>query len=802
MGLFIKQNGQLTQVGSGTRAGAENPMTNTGDLIVGGASGTPTRLGIGTNGQVLKSNGTTAVLGDPNVSVQKTLSDTVSVTGYVKNGSLVASGSWLTYKYDNTNLDINEVLSAHLHTNDVTIDAISFFTNTTIGAASYISGVHFEEPEYTNLANIIVPANAKMITFSTRTADATDESAVLIGSPLVTLERKIEELESQLLAVDGMCGYIRNRGAEDPTYVTKLGNVDGVLSHFKLAMVKDGILKYFVNQTNINVEENGAFSSILDGTDGDLLVVNDIPIYYLFDTDSAFDISLFSTKPFTYDGKAAQKLEPRGDAPSIAYIDNINSGNSSDHAAMLGSGKAHYCRNSSYVAQYNNMIGMVGKYVPSQSGSTISYTYDSAKAFIDTGAYRPTAYLDQSTAEKAATNKNTGSIIYTNKDVLSKEIAIEMMYSDFGTRFLQDKTLCGSPYNGTRETIDESLFTNGTNKLNGFRYKDGNNTWQYSSITGITFKDGSNNNVQSYTMLTNWNSPWEIMEQHLVASYAVANSIAENTWFVYNENEYKYLNIGTKNLLTGNEMTCCIFKKFRSKLNNIYLSGTNLTGNDIEWVIFSTLYRGLVMDVSPHYWLTGISCVLRSDEPLHYYWYVERDYKKYLMQKTYQPITLSQYYDFEKQYQYAGEYSTPSDAGTTYYYDHSDQSVLIGKTTYDAYVANKYDCSCANTSIKVANSTNYPNSHTYNDGVTSNTKIVTGVKCGYGPSDGDRPYNYLYAWHPREYVVAMAGYSSFVCQNVNCNNLIKDDAITNVTTKTLAITSGGTTVSYNVLVKE
>lgn len=35
-------------------AGMENPMTTAGDIIVGGASGTPTRLATGTEGQVLK----------------------------------------------------------------------------------------------------------------------------------------------------------------------------------------------------------------------------------------------------------------------------------------------------------------------------------------------------------------------------------------------------------------------------------------------------------------------------------------------------------------------------------------------------------------------------------------------------------------------------------------------------------------------------------------------------------------------------------------------------------------------------
>lgn len=49
-----------SEAGSGGGGGMSNPMTTEGDLILGGSSGTPTRLGIGTNGYVLTSNGTTA----------------------------------------------------------------------------------------------------------------------------------------------------------------------------------------------------------------------------------------------------------------------------------------------------------------------------------------------------------------------------------------------------------------------------------------------------------------------------------------------------------------------------------------------------------------------------------------------------------------------------------------------------------------------------------------------------------------------------------------------------------------------
>lgn len=47
-------------VASGTAPGFANPMTTLGDLIVGGTAGVAQRLGVGTNGQYLFTNGTAA----------------------------------------------------------------------------------------------------------------------------------------------------------------------------------------------------------------------------------------------------------------------------------------------------------------------------------------------------------------------------------------------------------------------------------------------------------------------------------------------------------------------------------------------------------------------------------------------------------------------------------------------------------------------------------------------------------------------------------------------------------------------
>lgn len=62
-------------------AGLDNPMTTEGDLILGGASGTPARLAIGTNGYVLTSNGTTAAWAEPSAGGEALPLDTISDYG-------------------------------------------------------------------------------------------------------------------------------------------------------------------------------------------------------------------------------------------------------------------------------------------------------------------------------------------------------------------------------------------------------------------------------------------------------------------------------------------------------------------------------------------------------------------------------------------------------------------------------------------------------------------------------------------------------------------------------------------------
>jgi hypothetical protein len=59
-GTLPVSNGGTGQTTAGAAFNALSPITTTGDLIVGNGTNSATRLGIGTNGYVLTSDGTTA----------------------------------------------------------------------------------------------------------------------------------------------------------------------------------------------------------------------------------------------------------------------------------------------------------------------------------------------------------------------------------------------------------------------------------------------------------------------------------------------------------------------------------------------------------------------------------------------------------------------------------------------------------------------------------------------------------------------------------------------------------------------
>jgi len=127
--LGIGSNGQvLTSNGTTAAWGSATPITNQGDLIIGNSSGVAARLAIGTNNQILTSNGTTATWASPAASGGLTLLSTTTLSG----ANTTISGINQTYK------------ALTVRVEGVTFSATNNYINISPRNASnaYISGSH------------------------------------------------------------------------------------------------------------------------------------------------------------------------------------------------------------------------------------------------------------------------------------------------------------------------------------------------------------------------------------------------------------------------------------------------------------------------------------------------------------------------------------------------------------------------------------------------------------------------------------------------------------------------------------
>lgn len=154
--------GRLKVDATGGTAGMPNPMTTGGDLIYGGASGTPTRLPNGTSGQVLTSNGTTSA---PSWSTLAGSGDVSKVGTPVDNQIAVWTGDGTIegdsqFTWDGTELNItgNIVVSGtvdgrNLSTDGSKLDGIEVNADVT-DTANVTSAGALMDSEITNLAQV------------------------------------------------------------------------------------------------------------------------------------------------------------------------------------------------------------------------------------------------------------------------------------------------------------------------------------------------------------------------------------------------------------------------------------------------------------------------------------------------------------------------------------------------------------------------------------------------------------------------------------------------------------------------
>lgn len=140
--IYGRQNGSWVEAGSGG-GGMTNPMIAAGDLIVGGPGGTPERLPVGTEGQVLTSRSGTWVADDPSGGAAARLGQTKIATG-VGSTMQYKSEPNLLYMADGRLLCAYRKGSSHVNADGQIVGKISSDNGATWGTEFII----YDDPTY------------------------------------------------------------------------------------------------------------------------------------------------------------------------------------------------------------------------------------------------------------------------------------------------------------------------------------------------------------------------------------------------------------------------------------------------------------------------------------------------------------------------------------------------------------------------------------------------------------------------------------------------------------------------------
>ena len=155
-------------------------------------------------------------------------------------------------------------------------------------------------------------------------------------------------------------------------------------------------------------------------------------------------------------------------------------------------------------------------------------------------------------------------------------------------------------------------------------------------------------------MLTDWSSPWKIMERQRVMAYAIERNIPELTWFAFEGNKYKWRSVSGFAGPNDGVMTCVVFKIFSTQFAADMVDptgGASLEGHRIDFMITGAMYRGWSTDVSPSRWDSGL--IFTTDNTALYKAYIQRDQSK-MIKSVSADANADTVLPFEESYEYIG----------------------------------------------------------------------------------------------------------------------------------------------------
>ena len=392
----------------------------------------------------------------------------------------------------------------------------------------------------------------------------------------------------------------------------------------------------------------------IDGSDGDVLIVN-IEDFYSINgkytiEGTEYDVFLMSRTPFTWQGIEAEHMEKFGWNPDycVSHTDT-------DNVVRM-----HSVYNPAWNGSYNAPVGVAGKYVYTTDPETgyIVETYDANETLLGGAGGLHSTDIDLPTGEQRAMNMNadpTKTVPWMNQTAEGCNRLMSLILAEGGTFDAHNANLMGSGFcSNDPATAAGDWEQAGSGAKNGLRVMDKNGAWKYYGLNGnVRFLTGTTTGtVYAANVINSWRNPWHILEANRVMSYAIENDVHELEWFVFEGNKYKYRSVQGFNGPSHGEMTCVVWKLMATQAGTNAIDPTdNLTsiaGNRVEILVSTALIHGMMTQVSPLRWTSGL--LFTEDENGQYECYLERDQAelvKSIAADNYDPATPR---DFETIY--------------------------------------------------------------------------------------------------------------------------------------------------------
>ena len=536
-----------------------------------------------------------------------------------------------------------------------------------------------ESPDLSALKSRISAVEDKNTEQDTRlnTAEATINSE---KAKFEALKVEFEKVKNSIGV--NIYGSVRVSGISDPQLTFRRYIADGAagnpLDVIHPCLVEKGTGKLLHVLQNLNFEKdiNGAPRKI-DGSEGEVYITNTEPIYHItghvYVNGVSYDVFLRSLYPFTWQGKEAEVIEPFGLSPDncVAHKDDD------------GVTRMHSVYNPEWAGSYYAMNGFVGKYAYEGIGNAMTDTYDASGALFDGAGGLASVSISLTNGEQYAMNMNedtTKTVPFFNEHAYALELFIGHMYAEGGTYDAHNAALMGSGFTAN-DNVKTAAHFNADNEpaVNGARYLGGDgNTTRYVGIGsyGRWHANGPKNYLP--VMLTNWSSPWKIMERQRVMAYAIENNIPELTWFAFEGNKYKWRSVSGFAGPNDGVMTCVVFKIFSTQFAADMVDqsgGASLEGHRIDFMITGAMYRGWSTDVSPSRWDSGL--IFTTDNTALYKAYIQRDQSK-MIKSAHADANADTVLPFEESYEYIG---SVQGIQQNYRRDFSDGSLFHAKST-------------------------------------------------------------------------------------------------------------------------